>query len=147
MRTQALAAAVILFASSIGGQPQAGSADSSGLCTAAAQAYWQQFRAAARRGSPQQLADLASFPFTLKPTLDGGVERQIGRDEFIEHFPALLAFDPGLAATPTTMRSMLDRHGRLASRFCNTKGNQFRVGAWLFKLKPEGWRFVQAGVE
>lgn len=147
MRNAGLSVMVILLAALMYVAPRTVSAHTAGVCTEAAQEYWTHFRKAARRSNAERVADLGSFPFKLKPTLDSSEATQIGRDEFIERFPELLKVDPGLNANPTTMRSMVEKHPRLSARFCNSKGNQFRVGAWLFQLTPEGWRFVQATVD
>lgn len=127
--------------------PANAAAHATGVCTAAAQVYWKQFREAARRGNGERVADLGLFPFKLKPTLDSSKETLIDRNDFIKQFAELTMVDSGLNSKPTTMKSMVEKNKRLSTRFCNAAGNQFRVGGWLFRLEPQGWRFVEAAVD
>jgi hypothetical protein len=118
-----------------------------GTCPDHAQRYWQTFRAAALGSNLTAIVDLSYFPFETRGTLDDSPKRQINRQDFIKLFPQLLKTDPGLSPTPTTMKSLLKTSPRLSSSFCNLDANQFRVGTWVFELKPEGWRFIQAFVD
>lgn len=116
-------------------------------CTDSAQQYWMAFRIAALRGNLQAVANMSRFPFELRGTLDESDTRQVLRDEFISHFPALLNTDPGLSPAQATMKSLIEATTLLSPSSCNSYGNQFRVGTWVFELTPEGWRFVQAFVD
>jgi hypothetical protein len=52
--------------------------------------------------------------------------------------------DPGVAATPTTMKALVQGSSHLSAKQCRNGDHQFRVGSWMFQLTPDGWRFVQA---
>jgi hypothetical protein len=93
------------------------------------------------KGDTHLIADLSLFPFKLRGTLDDSEARELSREDFIKLFPAFLKTDPGLAPTPTTMKTFVKRNTKLAQSFCNASGNQIRVGTWVFELRPEGWRF------
>jgi hypothetical protein len=116
-------------------------------CIDSAQQYWKAFRIAAIRSNLSAVANMSQFPFELRGTLDESNKRQVLYKEFIRLFPTLLKTDPGLSPTPTTMKSLLTTTTRLLPSFCNSYGNQFRVGTWVFQLTPEGWRFVQAFID
>lgn len=116
-------------------------------CPETAQQYWKVFRISVLRGDLPAIANASRFPFAISGTLDESEERHIERKEFIRLFPALLKADPGLSPTPTTMKSLLKATTRLSPSFCNSYGNQLRVGAWVFELTPEGWRFIQGFVD
>lgn len=116
-------------------------------CPETAQQYWTAFRTAALRGDRPAIADMSRFPFAVNGMLDESAKRRLGRKQFIAAYPALLKTDPGLSATPTTMKALLDDSPKLSPAFCNPAGNQFRVGTWVFELTPQGWRFVQAFVD
>ena len=147
-RTCALACALACaWLCAIGVAQPAAAAHTAGPCTEAAQTYWKTFRQAVQRNDAVRLADLAAFPFDIKPTLDSTETRQVAREEFIRLVPGLLKTNPGLTANPTSMQRFTQTHRRLSASFCNAQGNQVRVGAWLFQLKPQGWRFVQAVVD
>lgn len=147
-RTCALACALACaWLCAIGLTQPAAAAHTASPCTEAAQTYWKTFRQAVQRNDAVRLADLAAFPFDIKPTLDSTETRQVAREEFIRLFPGLLKTNPGLTANPTSMQHFAQTHRRLSASFCNAQGNQVRVGAWLFQLKPQGWRFVQAVVD
>lgn len=116
-------------------------------CSDNAQAYWKMFRINALQGKSAKVANATRFPFAINGTLDEGEKRLIDREEFIRILPALLKTDPGLSPASTTMKSMLMSTMRLSQSFCNSYGNQLHVGAWVFELTTEGWRFVQAFVD
>lgn len=116
-------------------------------CPDTAQRYWEAFRISVLRGDLTAIANASRFPFAISGTLDESETRHIDRKEFIRLFPALLKADPGLSPTPTTMKSLLKATIRLSPSLCNSYGNQLRVGAWVFELTPEGWRFVQGFVD
>ncbi len=118
------------------------SAESS--CSKSAQEYWKTFRIAVLEDDLSMIANLSRFPFEVRGILDESDKRTILREEFSTIFPALLKTDPGMSATPTTMKSLLKSTIYLSPSFCNTYQNQFRVGTWVFELTPEDWRFVQA---
>ena len=109
-----------------------------------AQQYWENFRTAALKGRPVEVAGLTSFPFAVRKTLDDTPTQQYGRADFLKAWPRLLRSDPGVAATPTTMKSLIRSNTQLSSKQCSDGDHQFRVGNWVFQLKPAGWRFVQA---
>lgn len=117
------------------------------VCTDSAQQYWKAFRQAVLQGKLSVVADLSRFPFELGGTLDNSERRHVLRKEFIRLFPSYLKADPGLSPAPTTMKSLLKVTAYLSPSFCNSYGNQFRVGTWVFELTPQGWRFVQAFVD
>lgn len=129
------------------GMHSASSAESPNACTNSAQQYWKTFRVAALKNNPPLVADLSRFPFKLRGTLDDSEVRELAREDFIKLFPKLLKTDPGLSPTATTMRAFVKATTRLSPSFCNSSGNQVRVGTWVFELESEGWRFVQAFVE
>ena len=112
-----------------------------------AQQYWRAFRLAAIQDKISIVADMISFPIEIRGVLDSSEHRQIARPEFIRLFPKLLKTDPGLAPTPTTMISLVNSTPQLSPSFFNSHRNQFRIGSWVFQLKPEGWRFVQAFID
>ena len=116
-------------------------------CSNSAQRYWKAFRIAVLQNDMSTLTKLSRFPFEIRGTLDESDKRQVLRQEFLRLFPALLETDIGLSATPTTIKSFLKTTTRLSPSFCNTYGNQFHVGVWVFELTPDGWRFVQAFVD
>lgn len=111
---------------------------------AGAQQYWEHFRAAALGGRPTDVANLTSFPFTLKKTLDGTPAERYARVDFLKAWPRLLRSDPGVAATPTTMKALVQGNSQLSTKQCRDGDHQFRVGNWVFQPTPDGWRFVQA---
>lgn len=116
-------------------------------CHASAQKYWTAFRAAALQQDPSALARLSKFPFAVSGALDDSGKREVTREKFAEIVPVLLGTDPGLSPQPTTMKDLLRATTRLSPSSCNASGNQFRVGAWVFELTAEGWRFAQAFVD
>lgn len=116
-------------------------------CRVGAQDYWKTFRAAALQENPSALAKLSRFPFYLKGALDESDTRQIPREKFADIVPVLLGTDPGLSPAPATMKDLVQATTRLSPSFCNTQGNQFRVGSWVFELTAEGWRFVRAFID
>lgn len=116
-------------------------------CSESAQQYWKTFRIAVLQDDLSTIANLSRFPFEVRGILDESAKRKILREEFLRLFPLLLGTDPGMSATPTTMKSFLNTTRYLSPSFCNTYGNQFRIGAWVFQLTSEGWRFVQASVD
>lgn len=87
------------------------------------------------------------FPFVVNAVLDESEAQHIARKDFPGVFPKLLEADPGTSPAPTTMKSFLSTTPRFSRSFCNTHGNQFRVGAWVFELTPQGCVFVQAFVD
>ncbi len=116
-------------------------------CPETAQQYWKDFRISVLRGNLTAIANASRFPFVISGTLDESAKRRVDRKEFGRFFPALLKADPGLSPTPTTMRSLVKTTTRLPPSFCNSYGNQFRVGAWVFELTSERWRFVEGFVD
>lgn len=116
-------------------------------CPDDAQKYWGTFRGAVLRGDMKAVSNATRFPFAINRTLDESEARNIDCKEFIKALPELLAVDPGLSPTPTTMKSFLKATPRLSQSSCNSYGNQFRVGTWVFELTPVGWLFVQAFVD
>ena len=116
-------------------------------CPDNAQQYWTAFRAAALRGDAHAVSNTTRFPFVVNAVLDESEAQHIARKDFPGVFPKLLEADPGTSPTPTTMKSFLSATPRLSHSFCNTHGNQFRVGAWVFELTSHGWLFVQAFVD
>jgi hypothetical protein len=118
-----------------------------GACADDAQRYWKSFRDAAIRGKSDIVANLSTFPFEVRGTLDESPTRRLPRAEFLKVWPRLLRSDPGLTPTPTTMKAFVKHSSRLEETSCTTGSDQFRVGNWLFKLQPEGWRFVTAFVD
>lgn len=118
-----------------------------GSCTESVQQYWKIFRIAVLQDDLSTVANLTRFPFEVRGILDESDKRKVLREGFLRLFPALLETDPGMSATPTTMKSLLNTTTYLSPSFCNTYGNQFRVGVWVFELTPDGWRFVQAFVD
>ncbi|MBL8247736.1 MAG: hypothetical protein JNK95_05140 [Candidatus Competibacter sp.] len=116
-------------------------------CPEAAQEYWKAFRISVLRGNLTAIINATRFPFVISGTLDESKKKHIDRKEFGRFFPALLKADPGLSPTPTTMKSLVKTTTRLPPLFCNSYGNQFRVGAWVFELTSEGWRFVEGFVD
>jgi hypothetical protein len=127
--------------------PSAHATESANTCPDSAQQYWKTFRVVALKGNPRLVADLSRFPFKLRGTLDDSVARELTREDFVRLFPTFLKTDPGLTPTATTMRAFVKATTKLSPAFCNASGNQIRVGAWVFELGSEGWRFVQAFVE
>lgn len=116
-------------------------------CPETAQQYWKQFRISVLRGNLTAIINASRFPFVIRETLDESAKRHIDRRKFIRLFPALLKADPGLSPTPTTMKSLVKATTRLSPSFCNSYGNQVRVGAWVFELTSEGWRFVEGFID
>lgn len=116
-------------------------------CQASAQEYWEAFRTIALQQEPSTLATMSKFPFAVRGALDDSDKREVTREQFATIVPVLLETDPGVSPRPTTMKELLRTTTRLPPSSCNTSGNQFRVGAWVFQLTAEGWRFVQAIVE
>lgn len=113
-------------------------------CPETAQEYWKAFRISVLRGNLTAIINATRFPFVISGTLDEGEKKHVERKEFGSFFPALLKADPGLSPTPTTMKSLVKSTTHLPPSFCNSYGNQFRVGAWAFELTSEGWRFVES---
>ena len=116
-------------------------------CPNSAQQYWEKFRGDVLGHNLPMITNQSQFPFELRGLLDESEKKQINRNDFIKVFPKLLSTDPGLSPTATTMKSLVITTSRLSPSFCNAYGNQFRVGTWVFELKPEGWRFVQAFID
>ena len=125
----------------------AGSEETKAACPDNAQQYWTAFRAAAIRGDAYAVSNTTRFPFVVNAVLDETEAQHIARKDFPGVFPKLLEADPGTSPAPTTMKSFLSATPRLSRSFCNTHGNQFRVGTWVFELTPQGWLFVQAFVD
>jgi hypothetical protein len=113
-------------------------------CGEDAQKFWQTFRGAALKGQAEKIADLSVFPFELRGTLDGDPPRKLTRVEFARTWPSLLNSDPGVTAKATSMRAFIKLHVRLLTKFCEVGGRGFRVGNWVFEIRPDGWRFVRA---
>lgn len=114
-----------------------------GPCPETAQRYWDTFRRSVVNGDPQAVADASRFPFLVNGTLDDSNIRRVQRKTFIRLLPSLLRTDPGLTAEPSTMKALIQATEQLSPTFCNARGNQMRVGSWVFEQTPQGWRFVQ----
>lgn len=113
-------------------------------CSKSAQQYWATFRIAVNQGDLSTIVSLTRFPFEVMGITDESEKRKVLPEEFILLFPSLLKIDPGISVAPTTMRHFVNTNAYLSATFCNTHGNQFRVGAWVFELTSMGWRFSQA---
>jgi len=113
-------------------------------CPDSAQQFWQKFRQEAIRGNVRKIVGWTRFPFDVKSTLDDDKRKQVGRDAFVELFPRLLAADPGLGPTPSTMKSLVGAAARLSPAFCSASRMQFRVGDWVFEAAGQEWQFVRA---
>jgi hypothetical protein len=120
-------------------------AASSGCATA--QDFWTGFRAAIAQNNAVSVARLAQFPFEVRSALNENESRRVSEAQFVELFPKLLNTDSGMTAIPTTMQVYLTSTPVLSPAACSANENQFRIGAWLFELKPDGWRFVRAYVD
>lgn len=116
-------------------------------CPEGARAFWQSFREDALSGDPARIAARTRFPFQLGGTLDASGVKKVERTEFADLVPKLLAADPGLSPTPTTMRKLAAATTAPTPESCNGDGTQLRVGTWVFALTDQGWRFVQAYVD
>jgi len=145
-RHVAALARLIVFATALA-MPVRSAAQRSAACPDAAQQYWEHFRSAALGSDVQLVANNTRFPFKVGGTLDSSPRKELSRQAFIRLFPRLLKTDPGLSPTPTTMRALVSETKRLPPASCNASGNQIRVGTWVFELKSEGWRFVEAFVD
>ena len=120
-------------------------------CPESAQQYWKTFRSAVLKNDPNAVADMTHFPFLLSiGSLDHNrKDIYLSRKEFIALFPRLLPTEQGVTETITTMKEYVKAASMIPkpSKSCAADGGQFGVGNWIFWLKPEGWRFVQAGVD
>ena len=120
-------------------------------CPESAQQYWRTFRSAVLKNDPNAVANMTHFPFLLSiGSLDHNrKDIYLSRKEFIALFPRLLPSDPGYFDAPRTMKEYVQTSSTIPmpSKSCTPEGRLFHVGNWTFDLKPEGWRFVQAGVD
>jgi hypothetical protein len=116
-------------------------------CPKSAQDYWTKFRKSVLNSNLVEVSRQSRFPFKIRGDLDSNEVKQLNRNEFILKLPDLLNTDPGLSAKPSTMRCLIKKTSSLNSFSCNARGNQFRIGTWLFDLTPDGWMFVRAFVE
>lgn len=119
-------------------------------CPESAQQYWKVFRDAVLKNDLQRVADLTQYPFRLSiGSLDfNRRDVYLDRKEFTATFPRFLSIDPGISGAHKTMKNYLEAESSIPtpSKACAPDGGLFRVGDWVFELKPAGWRFVQAYV-
>lgn len=115
-------------------------------CPESAQQFWKTFRSAILKNDIQAIADITQFPFQLSVgSLDfNRKEILLNRKKFIAIFPKLLPVDPGISEAHKTMKGYAEAMSSIPSKSCMSDGALFRIGDWVYELKPEGWRFVQA---
>lgn len=114
-------------------------------CSAEAQAFWETFRATAL-DRPAQVLPLTNFPFKTRGSLDSDPVVSVSKRQFPALFEQLLAKDPGLSTTPTTMRAYAKAHPQLSTLMCESD-RRFRVGDWVFEQRHGKWSFVFAYTE
>ncbi len=90
---------------------------------------------------------MVQFSLKVRGTLDDSSSQKITKDKLNNILPKLLETDAGLSAEPTTMNKYIQSIKTLSVSSCNKQGNQFCVGAWVFVLKKDKWKFVQAFIE
>jgi len=127
--------------------PAACLAQPANTCPNSAQKFWTKFRQAVLQSNSSELTSMVQFPLEVRGTLDDSKPRKIIKDGFNKILPELLATDPGLSAEPTTMGKYIQGVETLSVSSCNKHGNQFRVGSWVFVMKNNKWKFVQAFIE
>lgn len=122
-------------------------------CPESAQVYWKKFRTAVMSDDLNAVAKATHFPLEVRGQLDDSPTKMVSRDDLGKYFPQLLNTElgsyfqqPVITPPPTSMKELVKATSQLHSSFCSEQGDQFGVGAWVFLLKPAGWRFVQAFV-
>lgn len=101
--------------------------------------YWSEFRAAAIRKDVDKIASMTKLPFTTKGTLDSSKVGTHDAASFRKVFPKLLDQDVGLSAEPESMLHYIQRRSEIPA-----KGEQVRVGQFVFAQVKGEWKFVSA---
>ena len=122
-------------------------------CPESAQQYWKKFRSAVLKNKLNEIADMTHFPLEIRGMLDDSEKKIVSRQGFSKHFPQLLNTElgdyyqqPVITPAPSSMKALVSATTKLSPSFCSADSGQFRVGEWVFLLKPNGWGFVQAFV-
>lgn len=107
-------------------------------------AFWATFQAAIASGDAARVAALTAFPFTTRGPLGGDAPRSFDEAAFRTALPRILSVDAGLSATATPMQAHVVGTPVDGVR---VRADEARLGAYLFKKTPSGWRFAHAFVD
>jgi hypothetical protein len=126
-----------------------GRTDSARAATVAAdtsvQAVWTSLRSAALAGDVDRVAAMTQLPLETRGPSDDDPVVPVYRRELRRTFEGVMRQDPGLSATPGTMRALVERTTTLGPRELGP--DQARLGAFEFGKTRAGWRWVFAYVE